>query len=218
MSVTVSPRVGGAQRDCVHKLIIDELGKRHGRLLVVELVKKPTPSRAKTAWRCVCDCGKERVVLGAQLRQGAITSCGCTHFSHKRSYAVEYSTWNAMRFRCLNPNCKQYPNYGGRGIKVCDRWLKFENFFADMGERPGKGYSIDRIDPNGDYEPGNVQWADAKEQYRNRRVSLPRMTERMDRAIGLVLNSSIPSYSRAEVADLLRRLKRDLCGDMPGSA
>lgn len=87
--------------------------------------------------------------------------------------SVEYDTWVSMRSRCRNPNRADYEYYGGRGIKVCERWDSFENFLSDMGERP-PGTSIDRIDPDGDYEPGNCRWATKVEQRHNRRDSVKR--------------------------------------------
>jgi len=84
-------------------------------------------------------------------------------------YPQENHAWRDMRRRCNNPKHADYPLYGARGVKVCERWQKFDNFIADMGPRPGKGYSIDRINNNGDYEPGNCKWATATEQSRNRR-------------------------------------------------
>lgn len=88
----------------------------------------------------------------------------------KASSYIEYSPWSAMIQRCLNPSCRAYPQYGGRGITVCDRWRNsFEDFLADIGPRPGMDYSIDRIDVNGNYEPGNCRWATSKTQNRNRR-------------------------------------------------
>ncbi len=156
---------------------VDIAGERFGRLLAVERVGA-TP-RGQATWRVICECGTERVVPATQLLQGKTLSCGCLRQeqlalgnpTHGLSSRPEYEIWSSMKKRCENPNSHAWHNYGGRGIAVCDRWRNsFEDFFEDMGPRPSPEHSIDRIDNDRGYEPGNVRWATAQEQARNTRV------------------------------------------------
>ncbi len=120
-----------------------------------------------------CHCGKEFVAKIRDVKSLNTKSCGCSKNigyarTHGMSNTVEYNIYNHMMNRCYNMNVERYPNYGGRGIKVCDKWQTFEGFFGDMGKRPSVYHSIDRIDVNGDYTPQNCRWATIKEQSRNK--------------------------------------------------
>ena len=160
---------------------IDITGHTYGRLVVLRFDRED--SHKNRYWTCLCECGVETSVRFGRLRSGYTKSCGCLikeraamcsyrHGCNTTTYrSPEYSSWNSMKQRCLNPNSKDYANYGGRGISVCDSWQdSFQQFFEDMGIRP-EGTTLDRMDNDGNYEPGNCRWATAKEQNSNRRAT-----------------------------------------------
>lgn len=160
---------------------IDRTGHRYGRLTVVSCAGS---RNGRYNWKCRCDCGEECTASGLCLASGDTKSCGCLNaekriarslrhgHSRRGDVASGYRTWLGMKQRCCNVRNKSYPHYGGRGIKVCDRWLEsFENFLADMGPRPA-GSSLDRIDNSGNYCPENCQWATRIEQGRNKRSNV----------------------------------------------
>lgn len=172
-------------------IVIDLTGQKFSYLSVVG--REGTTRDRKATWRCVCDCGSEVVVTGRNLRSGRTKSCGCSRqhvrkgsfvavgeprkisdrkvsdcAPHGKSKTRTHNIWQRIRQACYNPKNPKYPRYGGRGIKVCDRWLEsFENFLSDMGECPD-GLTLDREDVNGDYTPENCRWATPKQQSNNR--------------------------------------------------
>jgi len=149
-----------------------------GRLTVINRAK--SSKRWQARYWCECSCGEILIVLEYNLQSGNTKSCGCLHreatatrsFKHGQSQKGKGSTylsWYAMKQRCFNPKHDAYIHYGGRGISVCERWMLFENFLADMGEKPSVGMTIDRINVDGNYEPGNCRWATWSQQAYNKR-------------------------------------------------
>jgi hypothetical protein len=166
-------------------VLIDLVGQRFGRLTVIRIGKKANKNSGRYWW-CRCDCGYEKEIPSHSLRRLLTQSCGCLSREVHSRVAIEnarrrrkkhglinsgtYHSWRAMKARCLNPNDPFYGSYGGAGISIHQSWIaSFESFLADVGKRP-EGTSLDRFpDPAGNYEPGNVRWATASEQRRNRR-------------------------------------------------
>lgn len=205
--------------------LIDITGTRFGRLLVVRKSERPR------MWECLCDCGSVKEVSGSNLRNSSIKSCGClaqewaknlganpefiakraaktTKHGHKRRdlITVEYRTWLAMKRRCYDTRCKEFPNWGGRGITVCERWRQsFDAFLSDMGPRP-PGHSIDRLNPNEGYEPSNCRWATLEQQGGE--------NKRSNRSV-VVNGEAFPTMAaaaRANGVNLTTALRRVGCG------
>lgn len=158
--------------------VIEMAGKKFNSLVVI---RRSFTKNRKIHWSCRCKCGNIVIVWGCYLRSGHTKSCGClltevlikrnvAMAKHGKSHSITYNTWGSMIARCCKKQSTKYPMYGAKGIKVCERWMDFENFLADMGERPSTQYSIDRYpDRTGNYEPGNCRWATLEEQGRNKK-------------------------------------------------
>lgn len=156
----------------LEQLLLKYIGKSFTYCTIVGLHsrKNTKGGEISTLWECLCVCGKKFVKGHSTVLKGS-ANCGCKRAktaTHGKSYTKTYKSWVSLNQRCNNENDKDYPEYGGRGIKVCERWNSFENFFEDMGERP-TGKSIERMSVNGDYEPNNCCWASNEVQGFNRR-------------------------------------------------
>lgn len=167
-------------------------GTVFGKLTLVERAASGPRSR----WVVRCECGKVKDMLAQALKQGA-WSCGCRGGNSNHPL---YQIWHGIKTRCQNPAHRAFSNYGGRGISICDRWAgDFRSFAADVGERPSLRHSLDRINPNGNYEPGNVRWATPLEQIHNQRLSRERVGALLDR------------YEE-QAPKVIRALRRELLG------
>jgi len=161
------------------------IGQKFGRLTVIERAENDKFGRAQ--WLCKCDCGNTCVVLGKSLRRGLTQSCGCIHSEMVASRNKEnathgmrgskfYKKWTSLKSRCFNPNATGYERYGGRGITMYEPWINdfaaFLTYISQLEHFGEKGFTLDRIENNGNYEPGNLRYADAKTQARNRRNNI----------------------------------------------
>lgn len=171
----VSKSCGCLQADLRTNNIV---GRRFGKLTVISRTEKPNGIKNTHAyWKCKCDCGKIVIAQGTQLKRGNIQSCGCLQIEANTKHGMRhtriYTEWCNIKQRCYNSQNKSFKDYGGRGIMMCDRWRdSFENFFEDISKLPHygeKGYTINRINNDGNYELNNVEWADNKTQANNKR-------------------------------------------------
>lgn len=170
-------------------------GDRFGRLTILSMAPGRTPG-GNLLVNVRCDCGSPpKTVILTEVRTGRRTSCGCAKGRFRHGYAAKdgagrqhrlYAIWVGIWDRCTNPKAKRFARYGGRGIRVCERWEVFENFLADVGPRPSPKHSIDRIDNDKGYEPGNVRWATHDVQMMNtsRVVATPEVQARMAALFG----------------------------------
>lgn len=162
---------------CLHREYLQErkspdtdfTGKKIGKITVIELDRV---ENGVHYWACKCECGDEIELRGVNLERGLTKSCGCSNTVGKRTHGLAgtpiYNVWNGMRSRCKHEGHINYENYGGRGITFCDKWNTFDGFYEDMGNGYKEGLTLERIDPNGNYEPSNCKWATPAEQQNNK--------------------------------------------------
>jgi hypothetical protein len=183
---------------------IDISGDIFGRLRVIGQAPKRT---SETEWICQCECGATTIAAGSALRSGRTRSCGCLLHESKQTATLkhgakaggrqsrEYNAWNHAKRRCFTPSTSSFRYYGGRGITMCERWANdFAAFLADMGECPD-GHSLDRINNDGNYEPGNCRWATRLDQNNNRRKNVRYEFEGERRTIGQIARMASVNYA-----------------------
>lgn len=159
-----------------HDDIVDGQKVKYNRLTFLR--NAPRDRQHRMRWVCLCDCGNETTTDAYAVKSGSAKSCGClrhigrpTRTTHGKSGTRIYSAWRSMRDRCLCPTHHAFKDYGERGITVCARWEKFENFAEDMGDIPSKDHTLERSNNSLGYQPGNCRWATRKEQQRNTRFN-----------------------------------------------
>lgn len=190
----------------IKKPIKSKIGEKYSRLEIIDFIKK---EKSIEYYNCKCICGNFKIIRYSDIINNKTKSCGCyrkevatknaklkiTH-GHTKKFNIssEYYSWASMINRCTNIKCKEYSKYGAKGIIICDRWLEsFENFIEDMGLKPDKSYSIDRIDNNGNYKLSNCRWATRIEQQNNKSNN--------KKVINFITNEEYPSMSAAARAN-----------------
>ncbi len=192
----------------------DLSGMVFGYLTVLE--RCGSNKHKRPLYKCRCRCGKELLVDSNSLKRGNTRSCGCLHkellskrmTTHGMSKTPLYSVWKNMIRRCKDPNAINYKDYGGRGITVCDRWLEFENFYADMGEGYSEDLELDRTNNEKGYSPGNCQWVTRSENQRNKRTN-----RRVTTSAGSLTVAGLAERGNTEYGTMISRIKRGKKGD-----